>query len=247
MINLYHTILYEPLYNLLIFLYNTIPGHSIGLAIIGLTIFIKIILLPLSFYSLKSQKALQELQPKMQKLKKEHKGDKEGLAKATMELYKSNKVNPMSSCFPMLIQFPFLIAVYQVFRVGLVNGGTELLYPFVANPGTIDTMFLGLFNLAVPSFALAIITGGFQYIQTKMLMTKKSPKKTEGAKDENMMAAMNKNMQYFMPIMTIFIGMSLPSGLILYWLITTILTIGQQKILFKQKKEVATEKPNLSS
>jgi YidC/Oxa1 family membrane protein insertase len=231
---IYHTILYQPLFNALIFLYNILPGHSIAFAITLLTILIRIILWPLSAYSLKSQKAMQELQPKIDELKKQYKDDKAKLAQATMDLYKTQKVSPMSSCLPLLIQFPFLIAVYQVFRSGLTTTNFSDLYSFVANPGAIDATFFGIMSLAEPSIVLAIITGIAQYIQTKMLTTKKPPVKTAGAKDENMLAEMNKSMQYFMPFMTILIGMSLPAGLVLYWLLTTALTIVQQKFVFKK-------------
>ncbi|MBI5254799.1 membrane protein insertase YidC [Candidatus Falkowbacteria bacterium] len=231
---LYHLVLYKPIFNALIFLYNIIPGHSLILAITILTILIKLVLMPLSAYSLKSQRAIQELQPKLEELKKKFKDDKQALAKATMELYKESKVNPASSCLPLLIQFPFLIAVYQVFRSGLTNANFADLYSFVANPGAIDASFFGILNLSKPSVILAVITGLAQYVQTKMLTVKKAKPKVEGAKDENMLADMNKSMQYFMPFMTVLIGISFPAGLVYYWLLTTILTIVQQKIVFKK-------------
>lgn len=231
---LYHVVLYKPIFNVLIFLYNIVPCHSLILAITILTILIKLVLLPLSAYSLKSQRAIQELQPKLDELKKKFKDDKQALAKATMELYKENKVNPASSCLPLLIQFPFLIAVYQVFQSGLTNANFDNLYSFVANPGAIDASFFGILNLSKPSVVLAIITGLAQYIQTKMLITKKAKPKVEGAKDENMLANMNKSMLYFMPFMTVLIGIRFPSGLVYYWLLTTLLTIFQQKIVFKK-------------
>src|SRR3989338_4605010 len=102
--SLFHTVLYQPLYNLLIWLYNTLPGADMGFAIIALTILVKLIMWPLNQSSLVSQKALQDLQPKLEELKKQHKDDKEGLGKAMMELYKREKVNPLSSCLPLLIQ-----------------------------------------------------------------------------------------------------------------------------------------------
>lgn len=232
---LYETFLYQPLYNALIFLYTVIPGQDIGIAIILLTIFIKLILFPLSSKSLKSQKALQTLQPKLDILRKQHKDDKEKLAQETMKLYKDSKVNPLSSCFPLLIQFPFLIAVYRVFRIGLSNGGFDLLYSFVPNPGVVNTVSLGFINLAERSIPLAILAGLAQYVQTRMLSAKKAPKKVkDGAQDENMMAEVNKSMMYFMPFITVFIGSSFPGGLTLYWFLTTVLTILQQKFIFSR-------------
>lgn len=242
MIEIYHTILYQPLFNLLVWLYNVVPGHDIGLAIIALTIIIKLLLYPFTLQSIKAQKAMQDLQPKMEELKRKYKNEKEKLSLAMMSLYKEEKVNPLSSCLPILIQFPFLIAVYQVFRSGLSNGSFEMLYPFVAHPGAIDPNFFGFLDLSQPQVALAVLAGAAQYWQAKMLMVKKPPqtkagKPIPGAKDESMMASMNKQMVYFMPIMTVVIGMSLPGGLALYWFITTLLTAVLQLYFFRDKKD----------
>src|SRR5680860_326446 len=106
---IWQTFFYQPILNLLVFLYNIAPGHDLGITIILLTIVIKLVLLPLSKQSIKSQKSLQTLQPKIDALKKEYAGKKEEMGKAMMELYKTNKVNPFSSCLPLLVQFPFLI------------------------------------------------------------------------------------------------------------------------------------------
>ena len=235
MFELFNTVLYEPIYNLLIFFYNIVPGNDIGLAIILLTVVVKAVLLPFSWQAVRSQKSLQDLQPKMDALRKEHKNDKEKLAQATMALYKENKVNPFSSCLPLLIQFPFLIAVYKAFRNGLTSDNFDLLYSFVVNPGSINSLSFNFVDMAVPSLALAVLAGGAQFIQTKMLMSKKAPVKSKGAKDENTMANMNKSMQYLMPVMTIFIGTRLPAGLTFYWFLTTVFTVLQQKIMFKKK------------
>lgn len=242
MIEFYNTILYQPIFNALVFLYDILPGNDVGLAIILLTVAIKLILFPLSLQSIKSQKALQELQPKIEELKKQYKDRKEEMAKATMELYKKEKVNPFSSCLPLLIQFPFLIAVYQVFRSGLNSQNFDILYSFVNNPGSINSLSVGFIDLAVPSLGLAVLAGLSQFVQTKMLMAKRPPaalRKKEGAKDEDMSAVMNKQMTYFMPLITVFIGASLPGGLTLYWLVTTLLTIAQQHIFVKKTPKTA--------
>ena len=240
MLDLYTKILYEPVLNLLIFLHNIVPGNDIGVAIIILTIIIKLVLLPFSIKSLKSQKALQDIQPKLEKIKAEFKDDKEKIASETMKLYKEQKVNPLSSCLPLLIQFPFLIAVYQAFRTGLGSADIqEYIYPFIEVPEHINTMSFGIMDLAVPSIVLAILAGLAQYVQTSMLMSKKPDTKTKGAKDEAIMSSMNKSMKYFMPFMTIIIGMKLPGGLTFYWFLTTVLTVLQQKFVFKQLNPVA--------
>ncbi|MGC9048952.1 MAG: YidC/Oxa1 family membrane protein insertase [Patescibacteria group bacterium] len=235
MIKLFNLILYQPLLNLLVFLYNVLPGHDLGLAIIILTIIIRLILWPLSQRSVKAQKSLQELQPKLKLLQEKYKEDKQKLAMAMMQLYRENKINPFASFIPILIQLPILIAVYRVFWKGL--GARELvLYPFIHNPGILNTISFGFLDLARPNLILAIITGLVQYWQTKMLVKKRPPQefvKKDGAKDENMMAIMNRQMSFMMPLFTVFIGITLPSGLMIYWLIGLLLTILQQKITFK--------------
>ena len=245
MIEFFNTILVQPLFNLLVFFYNLVPGNDLGVAIILLTLVIKLLLYPLSRQSIRSQKALQELQPKMEALKKQYKNDKEKLAKEMMTLYKTEKVNPLSSCLPLLIQLPFLIAVFHVFRTGVDSASLEMLYSFVPNPGSLNPVSFGIINLAQPNLILAVLTGAAQFWQSKMLITKRPPK-VPGAKDEDMMALMNKQMVYFMPIITVVIGAGLPAGLILYWLVMTILTALQQLLMFKKKKvEVEViNKPN---
>ncbi len=224
MIQLWNTLLYQPLFNLLVFIYN-IVGGDLGLAIIVLTILLKLLLAPLSHKSLKSQRALQRMQPKVEELKLKHKDQKEVLSKELMNLYKQEKVNPFSSCLPILIQLPFLIALYQVFSQGLASQSLDMLYSFVHNPGHLNELFFGWWNLAKPSWPLAVLTGAAQYWQSKSLL--KTPA-GQVVRPGDTMAMMNKQMLYIMPVVTVFFGFSLPGGLILYWLVNTLLTVGQQ-------------------
>ncbi|MBU0721892.1 YidC/Oxa1 family membrane protein insertase [Patescibacteria group bacterium] len=237
MSQLFNVVFYQPILNLLVFLYNIVPGHDIGLAIIIMTIIIKLILFPLSKQSIKSQKVLQELQPKINEIKKKYADKKEEQGRAMMELYKQEKVNPFSSCLPLLIQLPFLWAVFMVFRAGLSGTSLNLVYSFIYRPEFINTTSLGFVNLAERNVVLAILAGLAQFWQAKMMVTKRPEVHGNGAKDENMMAIMNKQMLYMMPVLTIFIGLSFPGGLALYWLVTTILTALQQLYMFKQKEK----------
>ncbi len=244
MANIFQTIFYQPILNLLVYLYNIVPGSDIGIAIVILTLLIRLILYPLNRKSIQSQKALQDLQPKIEELKKRHADDKQALGKEMMEMYKREKVNPFSSCLPLLIQFPFLIAVFYVFRDGLSGGSLDLVYSFISKPEMINPISLGFFDLSKPSPILAVLAGAAQFWQAKMMITKRPPKIVQGksgAKDEDMMAIMNKQMVYFMPAITVFIGLTFPGGLTLYWLLTTVFTALQQLIMFKKKKTDATE------
>jgi len=241
--HLFTVIFYQPIFNLLIGLYNVIPGRDMGIAIIVLTIIIKFVFLPLSKKAIESQKELQDLQPKIEELKKQYAGKKEEMGRAMLKLYQEHKVNPFSSCLPILVQLPFLIAVYRVFSNGLANKSMELLYPFVQRPETIQVVSLGFLDLSKPNWVLAVLAGLAQFWQTKMMLSKRPAVKGPGTGDEDMAAIMNKQMMYMMPALTVFIGISLPGGLTLYWFITTVLTALQQIFIFskiKSKKQSAS-------
>lgn len=240
---LFQTIFLQPILNLLVWLYLTVPGQDIGIAIILLTIIIKLVLYPLTHMQIKSQRSMQALQPKIDEIRKRLKDDKEGQAKELMELYQKEKVNPASSCLPLLVQLPVFIGLYRALSVGLNSQTLDLLYSFVPNPGHINTTFLGLFDLTSPNYILAILAGAIQFFQTRNILkppaaTVTQPPKevrgSEGAKDESMAAMMNKQMTYVMPVVTIVIGFSLPGGLTLYWLVMSLLTLVQQLLVIKR-------------
>lgn len=220
-------------------MYSTISFEDLGIAIILLTIIIKAILFPLSQKSIKVQKSMQEIQPEIEEIKKKHKDNKEEQGKALMQLYKERKVNPFSSCLPLLIQLPFLIAVFRVFRSG-VDENLDLVYPFLSNfqPESINYIAFGFLNLEAPNIVIAVLAGGAQFWQAKMMLNKKkkAKEKTEN-KTEGMAEIMSKQMLYFMPVITIVIGSQLPGGLTLYWLIVTLLTGLQQVYVFKKNNK----------
>lgn len=236
MINFFTIIFYQPILSFLVFLYNTAAFKDIGVAIILLTIIIRLILWPLTNKAIKSQKELQSLQPKLEEIKKKT-TSKEEQARATMALYKEHKINPFSSCLPILIQLPFLIAVYQVFRDGLSNK-LGLVYSFISKPETINTVSFGFVDLSEKNIYLAILAGAAQFWQGKMMLAKNKAAKNNSvasiSKDESMAAIMNKQMTYMMPVLTVFIGATLPGGLTLYWLVITLLTALQQFIILKK-------------
>ena len=238
MLGLFDTIFYKPIFNLLIGTYNTIPGSDIGITIIVLTIIIKLALWPMQQKALRSQKALQEIQPKMEEIKKQYPNDKEAMSKAMMELYSKEKVNPFSSCLPLFVQLPVFIALYHAMTKGLESSGYEKLYSFVANPGMINPSFLGVVDLANPNVVLAFMAGLAQFVQVKMMVIKKQPKDVPGGKDEQTLATVNRQMVYFMPMITVFIGMQLPGGLALYWFVMAALTALQQVLLFAKDKKI---------
>jgi YidC/Oxa1 family membrane protein insertase len=230
MIQLYTTIIYQPILNLLVWVYNLLPGHDIGIAIILLTLFIRLILAPFMHKSLKSQRSMTALQPKIAELREKHKEDQQEQAKQMMALYKEHNVSPFSSCLPLIIQLPILIALYQVFAKAL-KGNLTGLYHFVSNPGTIDPNFLGFINLSQPNIVFAILAGIAQFGQSWMISKWQS--KTGS---DNTMKALNIQMLYILPLVSIFIAWRLPAGLPLYWIVTTLFAIGQQMYINRTHK-----------
>jgi len=207
-----------------------------GIAIILLTVLIKLVLWPLSKKTIEAQKKMKELQPKMQEIKKKYQDDRQKQGTEIMKLYKENKANPASSCLPLLLQLPILWAVFRVFRDGFKPETLNGLYSFVNKPETINKFFLGInyFNLAEPNIFLAGITALVQFWQTKMLAIDKTQTSKSEAQDENMQASLNKSMLYVMPVLTFIIGIRLPSALMLYWLISTLIMGLQQQWYFKK-------------
>ena len=241
MLALFHTIIYQPLYNILILFYNIVPGADFGISIILITILLRTILIPLYKKQIESQKKLQELQPKIKELQEKTKGDKEKQTKQLMELYKEHKTNPFSGCMPLIVQLIFLIAIYRVLinisDSGLVADPSQL-YSFVSDPGKINQFFIFMVDLTKPSIVIAALAAIAQYFQTKMLMAKQqasAPKKDDSLQPD-MAQIMSKQMLYLGPFLTLFIGIKFPAGLSLYWLAGTLFMLIQQIYLEKKSK-----------
>ncbi len=238
LIGFFYIILYQPLFNSLLLLYNYIPRHDFGIAIIFLTLIIRVILFPISIKAVNSQVGLQKLQPKIQELQKKNKDDKEKQAKEILELYKKEKINPFSGLLLALIQLPILIALYQVFWNGLKSKELSVLYNFVLNPGQINPFFLHIIDLSKPNLIFAILAGLVQYFQTKMMLPNNVNKLGGQAKENDFSQVMQKQMVYFFPVFTVIILINLPSALGLYWIASGIFSIIQQYLIFKKRDKL---------
>lgn len=240
LINLFYVVLYQPLFNSLVLLYNYIPGHDFGIAIIVLTLMIKILLYPTSVKAVNSQRGLQKLQPQIQEIQKKYKDDKEKLAKETLALYKKERINPFSGLFLALIQVPILLALYSVFWKGLDPKELVVLYDFVANPGYINALFLHVIDLSKSNLILAVLAGLTQYFQTKMLLPRSIVNSNKQKKEADFSVIMQKQMVYFSPVFTIIILISLPSALGLYWTTSSLFSIVQQYLIIKKSDKLDT-------
>lgn len=221
--NLFTLIIYQPILNLTIFLYATVGFGDLGVAIIAMTILVRAALFPLSIKTARSQRAMAHLAPHIEKLKAEHKGNTTAQSEAVMKLYKEKGVSPLAGCLPLLLQLPILIGVYRVFLNIFKPETLQLLYAFVPHPATINHVMLGFLDISKGSPVLAICAGVAQFFQARSTMANQpSTPQT---------AAMNKQMMYLLPVMIVVISWSLPAGLALYWIATSLWSIGEQLYL----------------
>jgi len=228
---MFHTYIYVPLFNALIFLYENASVESLGVAIILLTLLIRFILFPLFYKSAKSQLVMQKLQPEIQKIQHDHKEDKEKQAKALMDLYRKNEVNPFMSILMVFVQLPVLFALYRLFAIDFSNIQINELYSFISAPDHINTIFLGLIDLKNRSMLMVGLAAVAQYFQGILALPK-----TEKGKELSAPERMTKQMVYMGPAFTLLILWQLPSALGLYWLVTSVFSIIQQIYINKKVK-----------
>lgn len=232
--SIYHTLLFEPLFNTLVVLYNLVPGQDFGVAVILVTLLVRFAFAPLSAKAVVAQRKLTALQPKAKEIQEKFKNDRDKQAKELLELYKKEKVNPLAGILPILIQLPILIALYQVFWKGMGADQLQFLYSFVENPGLINPTFLGVVNLGERSFAVAGAAAFFQFLQGKQMAQQR---KTGDQK--SFAATFQKQALYFFPVLTLLIVSQLPSAIGLYWITTSLFSIGQQWYIKKQEAKTS--------
>jgi len=234
---MFNTLLVDPLFNLLAVIYAVLPFRDFGVAIILLTIIIRLLLWPLVNKQLHSQRAMQQLQPEIARIKSEAKGDKQLEGKLMMELYKEKKINPLASFLPLLVQLPIFFALFVVLKDVVKPGEiAHLAYEPVKHLGPIvdiirggavfDPKFLSLIDLSKASPILAALAAVAQFVQTKQLQPKHKSKDPQ--------AQMMAMMIYLFPALTFFIGLSLPAALALYWVTTSLVAILQQYLVLQR-------------
>lgn len=212
----------EFLLQVLVFIYKNFAFNDLGVAIVILTLLVRIILLPFFYKSAKDQTIIQKLQPYIQEIQKNHKGDRVKQGEAMMELYKKHKVNPFSSILLILLQLPIFIALFNLFT-------KQISSPYFAS-----TYFLGFIDLSKKNIFIVIVAAVFQYLQTKIIF---KTQKNNSSKD------LNRIMVFVGPLITILIFYNLPSALSLYWLVFSIFSFIQQIYI---NKKVHIEEPNFS-
>jgi YidC/Oxa1 family membrane protein insertase len=248
MVTIFNTFIYEPLYNGFIFLITIVPGHSLGLAIILLTLIVKTILLPLAHKQSKSQRNIKKIEPEMRELREKHKDDKQEQARKTMELYQKHGINPFSGCFLMIVQIPIIIALYWVFFRGLKDGiNYDILYSFAHQPIEMTTVFLGQIDLMGKSLFLAAIAGIAQFFQMQLAMPALPKPEVDSTKPatelnfkDEFAKTMNTQFRYILPGMVFFFAYTISAAVALYWATSNIFSIIHELYVKREADSLIT-------
>lgn len=235
--SIWNTALYQPLYNGLVFLIGVIPGYSVGLSVIALTVIVRFLIFPFAHKSIKTQRKMRELEPELKKIKEKY-TDKQEQAKKTMDLYKKHGTNPFSGCLTVFIQLPILIALFLVFRSGFTEN-SGLLYSFVYYPPHMTPDFLGI-SLNEKSYVLAVLVGISQYVYTTLSLPKTSKSEGGGSFQEEFSRSMNMQMRYVFPVLFVVFSLSIPSAVALYWVTSNIFSIGQELFVKRSSEKEST-------
>ncbi len=252
---MFTTIFVEPLFNILFLFYGLLPGHDFGVAVILLTVLVRILLWPLVKRQLHSQRAMQKLAPEVARVRAEAKGDRQKETQALMELYKEKGTSPFAPIIPLLVQLPIFFALYIAFRDSVhPEQIKELAYPFVenipavqqaiVNPSSFSPTLFGIVNLTQPNVFLALGAALAQFYQAKMMQPKNKP---AGQGMEADVAKMMSGMIYIFPVITFVIGLTLPSALALFWMVTSLIAALQQHLVLRQDAEELEEAADVIS
>jgi YidC/Oxa1 family membrane protein insertase len=245
MIAFFHATLYQPLYNALIYLIDVLPGADVGLAVLTLTVFVKLVLLPLSEKATATQLAVKMYEKDLEEVKRKYKDDKDGQAKAILKFYKDHDINPFSGFLVLFIQLPIVISLYYVFyKGGLPAINKDLLYSFVKVPEVVDMHFLGVLDVAAKSVLLAFLVGITQFYQMKLSfppLPKRDSNQKEISMKEELSRSMNLQMRFVMPVVTALIAYGISGAVALYWTTSNIFAIAQELYLRRKFKHLRVE------
>ena len=248
MISLLKTILYEPLYNIFVFITSISPIIDAGIAIITLTFLVRLVIFPLSKKAIITQKKIQLYQDELNEIKEKYKEDKQKQAEKMLNFYKEKEINPFSTIFLLLVQMPVIISLYLIFlHAQLPDIRTDLLYDFVPQPEEISMFFLGIYDISGSSILFALLAGVTSFVQLRLSMPPVQEKKNNPSIKDELARNMNIQMRYFFPFIITGIAYFLSAVVALYLITSNIFTIFQELSLKKDKlrfKEEADKKKN---
>lgn len=228
---IFNEIIFKPILNLLIFLYTSIGDF--GIAVIIITIILRLILFPLNKKTYESQKKLATLQPKIKQIQEKFKDNRQKLAEETMKLYKELGFSPFGLILPLLVQIIILIALYRVIILALNNGFEKYIYGFLPHIEKISFTSFGILDLSKPNIILAFLAAGAQFF-VSYYSFKKSEQFKKNIKQSEFSKNFNKQFIFFMPAITLLIGIQFPGILVFYWFVSTILGLLEMHIIYKK-------------
>lgn len=231
---MFQTYLVQPIYNAFVFLVGLMPHGEAGLAIIAMTVLMRLILYPVFVSSIRTQMGMAAMQEELERTKAAHEHDKEALARHQMELARKYKINPLAMLVAIVVQFGLIIALYYaLFREGFPHINAALLYPFVHVPAVVSTDFFGVINLLTPHhLVLALLTGVSQYYAIRLTL-----QRTPAPKSADKMVAHRAQQQmmlYFMPALMVVFAYLFAGAVGLYFITGNILSFGQELIIRRQ-------------
>lgn len=243
----FNLVFFQPLYNALVFLSAVLPGNSLALSIIILTLAVKTALFPLQHRATRTQAKIKSVEPLVKKIR-ESRADRTDQAKKILELYRRHGINPFSGFWLILVQLPILFALFFVFKDSF-ELHPELIYSFISSPAATDHTFFGLIDLAKPSYLLALLAGLSQFIQAQLAVPPSSPRPASGGGSwrEEMARGMNVQIRYILPAVVGLFALQFPSALALYWTTSNCFTIVHEWRVRKKAKCLESGEPTLES
>ena len=227
--SLFHTFLYDPIYNLLIFFVDVVPYGDVGIAVIIVTVIVKVVLWPLSIAAMKTQRRMKFVEPQLREIREKYKKDKEKQALETLALYKNNGIRPFSSIFVALLQIPVVLALYLVFsHEHLLAPNQEIIYSFVSFPSQINPLFFGIFPTTGHVIILALVAGIAQFIHAYLTIPvpekSKDPNPATAEEFARMIAIQSR---FILPILVAVLAYS-AGAVAIYFIASSIVGVFQE-------------------
>lgn len=236
--SLFNTILYQPLYNGLIFVLDVLPAANAAVAVVLLTVCVKVLLFPLSKKAVTTQLKMRLVEPEIKKVRETYAEDRQKQAEEMMKLYKEQDINPFASLVVIFIQLPIIIALYWIFlNSGLPEVNAGLLYSFIPNPGAVDMSIFGLIDISGKSWVLAVAAAVTSFFQIRYSLPPVPEKVDAPSFKDDLARSMNVQMRYVFPFVILFIAYTVSGAVALYWTTSNIFTLGQEWVIRKKVKE----------
>ncbi len=238
---MFQTYLIQPLYNAFIFLIDVMPHGDVGLAIIAMTVVMRVLFYPAFSASIRTQMGMAAAQGELDEINKKYKDNPDEKAKHTMALFKERNIRPLAGFVAILVQIPIFIALYYAFfreDGGLPHVATTLLYSFVSNPVNVNLQFLGFLNLSnAHNIILALVVGLLQYAVIHLSLMRTPKSKSLSPEKAQAQAMQQKMMLYFMPGLFAVISFTLPSAAGLYFATGNVISLGQEWLIRRELRK----------